>query len=123
MAIDPTGGRLGRLVARLTRRRPNAPDPLAAPRDERLPEQRLIDASERYARIVSGDGVARRHNDAASAGVRTVPPRDVAEAGAPVWVRRLGDPNAGGASPVETVAPDADPGRTGSAPRRGRRRD
>ncbi len=123
MAIDPTGGRLGRLLGRLARRRPSTPDPLAAPRDPRLPEQRLIDASERYARIVSGDGVARRHNDAASAGVRTVPPRDVSEAGAPVWVRRLGDPNAGGTSPLETVTPDADPGRAGSAPRRGRRRN
>ena len=123
MKTDRTAGRLGRLIARLTRRRPPVTEAPPAPRDPRLPEQRLIDASERYARILSGDGVARRHNDAATAGVRTVPPRDVSEAGAPVWVRRLGDGTASGASPVETVAPDADAGRSGSAPRRGRRRD
>lgn len=61
------------------------------PPDLRLPEQRLLDASARYGRIVSGDGSGHRGTDAAAAGVRTVPPTDPADADGPAWVRRLGD--------------------------------
>ena len=74
------------------------------PPDPRLPEQRLLDAAARYGRIVSGDGSGHRWMDAASAGVRMVPPTDTSDADAPVWVRRLGD-RAG----IDSVPTDAKP--------------
>jgi len=95
-----------RFVARLARRPGKsaaAVDPFPAPPDPRLPEQRLIDASAHFALIASGDDPSRR-TDAAAAGVRTVAPTAPADAGAPVWVRRLADPNGGALESSESVS-------------------
>jgi hypothetical protein len=122
MADGAPGDPIRRLVARLTHRRAAGPraDRLAEPIDPRLPEQRLFDASEHYARIAAGDDPARR-TDAASAGVRTVAPTSPSDAGAPVWVRRLAEP---GGDPLETgesVSVRSNPTRTATTGRRPRR--
>ena len=89
--------------------------------DLRLPEQRLVDAAARYARMLAGDAPGRRRADAAAAGVRTVPPTDPSETGQPVWVRRLADPS-GGAATVTTPAPATPDPTAASVPRRPRRK-
>ena len=105
MAGRPRRAGLRRAIARLAQRgRSRAPeradvDPLEP--DLRLPEQRLLDAAARYGRMLAGDGRARRREDAAAAGVRTVPPTDPSETGQPVWVRRLADPGGTGSKPAD----------------------
>lgn len=87
-----------RLLDRVVRHGPRRVDLEPMPPDPRLPEQRLLDAAARYARIVSGDGSGHRRRDAAAAGVRTVPPTEPSDADAPVWVRRLGEREPGGST-------------------------
>jgi hypothetical protein len=89
--------------------------------DTRLPEQRLIDAAARYDRILTGDGPSRRWNDAAAAGVRTVSPTDPSDAGAPAWVRRLGDPTVTGAAQAEVDPVESAPAGRPARERRPRR--
>jgi hypothetical protein len=116
---------LRRLLTRLVRRHPglNATpsDARMADVDPRLPEQRLIDAAARYDRILTGDDPSRRRSDAAAAGVRTVLPTDPSDAGAPVWVRRLGDPRAMGSATTEAAPTGQDPAGPARQPRRPRR--
>lgn len=99
-----------RLLDRVAHRRRGFADAESMPPDLRLPEQRLLDASARYARIVSGDGSGHRRRDAAAAGVRTVPPTDPSDADAPVWVRRLGDRTVYGSIAAEPEPVAMDPG-------------
>jgi hypothetical protein len=112
MADDAPSDPIRRLVTRLLRRRPPSsrpPGPEDGPPDLRLPEQRLIDASARYGRIATADGPSRR-TDSAAAGVRTVAATEPADAGAPVWVRRLAEPAAERTDPGEPI-----PASTGSS--------
>jgi hypothetical protein len=120
---SPTAS-ISRLLARLARRpagrKASDVGPPPAKVDTRLPEQRLLDAAARYDRILTGDGPSRRWNDAAAAGVRTVRPTDPSEAGAPVWVRRLGDPTVTGAAQGEDAPVESGP--AGRPPRERRPR-
>ena len=126
-AKPPTRPAFRAIVASLlahqpVRRRGQAPSP---PADPRLPEQRLLDAADRFGRILSGEGQSRRRNDAAAAGVRTVPPTDPADADAPVWVRRLADPSLSGgkpAAPDPAASPDPSPVTPAAATPQPRRR-
>ncbi len=126
MAGRPGSTRLRRLLARLARRgRTRAPDRLDGDPiepDLRLPEQRLVDAAARYARILAGDGRVRRRADAAAAGVRTVPPTDPSETGQPVWVRRLADPGGTGSKPADPAAATTDEPPAAASADRGPRR-
>ncbi len=108
--------------------RPAARDGIAPPApDLRLPEQRLRDASERYGRFLAGDGSVHRGTGARAAGVRTVSPTAPSDAGAPAWVRRLGEPGGVPAGSVETDSADpsaaqpsdAQPSGAARRPRRG----
>ena len=106
-----TAAAFRRLVARIAagppihRRQKSSVDP----GDARLPEQRLLDAAARYGRILANEGQSRRRTDATAAGVRTVPPTDPADAGKPVWVRRLADSSADRGRSAEVAEPVAAP--------------
>lgn len=118
--IDP----LRRLLTRLAGRHPGpiatSADARLADVDLRLPEQRLIDAAARYDRIQTGDDPSRRRGNAAAAGVRTVTATHPSEAGAPVWVRRLGDPTATETAQVQGAPVESAP--AGRRPREHRPR-
>ena len=125
MARDPLRPLLPAVLARMFRRgpRPGSRDPVAPSLpDPRLPEQRLRDASERYGRILAGDGSDHRGTDAQSAGVRTVRATAPADAGAPAWVRRLGEPGGMPSDAPETLPTDPSTGSPSGAARRPRRR-
>jgi hypothetical protein len=123
MADDAPTDPARRFIDRILRRRPRSARPTGPadpPPDLRLPEQRLIDASARYGRIPTADGPSRR-TDAAAAGVRTLAPTDPADAGAPVWVRRLAEPVAGRSDPGEPASASAQSSHPSGAARRPRR--
>jgi hypothetical protein len=112
-------------LAKLILRGPRPPVQGAIPPrapDHRLPEQRLLDASERYGRILAGDGTAHRGTDASAAGVRTVDATAPSDAGAPVWLRRLGEPAGILQGSVESGESDSSAAQPSGAGRRPRRR-
>lgn len=105
----PHPGRLRRMLGRLVpgaiqRGRSARPDTVAGP-DLLLPEQRLLDIAARYGRVAIGDRPPTTGQSAAAAGVRVVAPTDPSDAGAPVWVRRLGDRDPSGESAATPETP------------------
>ncbi len=105
MAYSARPGPVRRALARLV---PDGAAPGSSARanaapDVRLPEQRLLDVAARYGRQAVGEHPPSNGKSAAAAGVKVVPPTDPSEAGAPAWVRRLGD-RAAAADPVHVTA-------------------
>jgi len=89
-------------LGRVGRDRRATLDPSGGP-DLRLPEQRLLDVAARYGWLSVGEPQSAGQ-PASAAGVRIVAPTEPSEAGAPVWVRRLGERDAAATPPAETPA-------------------
>jgi len=110
------------MIARITpgpaRRGAQPPRDLAPGPDLRLPEQRLLDVATRYGRLAVGDKPPATGPTAAAAGVRIVAPTDPSDAGAPVWVQRLGDRDASTGSTQPNVDAAPEPSVAGHGPGR-----
>ncbi len=108
MVPTPRPGVIRRAFGRLVpdafgRQRQAEPEPTP---DLRLPEQRLLDVAARYGRMAIGDRPPTSGQSAAAKGVRIVAPTDPSDAGAPVWVRRLGDRDSSNESAPATPEPE-----------------